>query len=92
MQSIDGTMEFASRYIWRGTDFSPVSFRLLAAARQSGSQLPSFFRRVGEFRQVRLAEFFRVMGAGYRVLAQIGSGYRYVARPVVSPMASYTSP
>ena len=50
------------------------------AARSSGSQLPSFFTRVSEFRQVRLAEFFRVMGAGYRVLAQIGAGYRYVAR------------
>lgn len=59
----------------RGTDLSPVSFRALSASRESASQIWSFFTRVAEFRQVRLSEFFRVGGAGYRICGMIGRPY-----------------
>ncbi len=58
IQSVNGSMEFASRFICRGADVSPVSFKLLVAARASSSQFPSFFKRVREFREVRLSEYF----------------------------------
>lgn len=69
--SVSGSMEFASRFIYQGVDVSPVSFKTLATGRQSAAQLWAFFRRVSEFRQVRLSEFFRVEGAGYRVTSYL---------------------
>lgn len=70
--SVNGSMEFASRFIYRGTDMSPVSFRLLVAAKSASSQLASFFRRVEEFREIRISEFFRISGAGYQVMGRVG--------------------
>lgn len=56
------------RFVLRGVDLSPVSFKALAAARQSSTMLWTFFSRIAEFRQIRMSEFARVMGAGYRIL------------------------
>lgn len=75
LRSVNGSLEFASRFVYRHQDLSPVSFKLLAAARSSSSQLWSFFRRVREFRPIRWSEFARLSGAGYRVLGRIGVSY-----------------
>lgn len=80
LKSVNGSMEFASRFILKGIDLSPISFKLLVAARSSSTQLPSFFSRLREFREVRLKEYFRVKGAGYRVLGRIGLGYRHLSK------------
>ena len=66
-------MEFASRFIWKGIDLSPVSFKLLVAARASTSQLPAFYDRIR-------GPYFRVVGAGYRVLGRVGLGYANLSK------------
>lgn len=78
--SVNGSLEFASRFIYRGVDVSPISFRMLATARMSVVQLAAFFTRLGEFRNPRFAEFIRVMGAGYRITAYAGIGYHLLHR------------
>ena len=75
LRSRNGSMEFASRFILEGRDLSPVSFKLLDAARRSTARR-SFS---AEFRQILQSEFFRVLGAGYRVLARCGVSYQDVA-------------
>lgn len=66
--SENNSLEFASRFIFRGTDLSPIYFKLLMAAKQSLPSIGLFFRRVREFREIRISEFIRVLGGGYRVL------------------------
>jgi hypothetical protein len=78
LRSCNGSLEFASRFIYRSVDLSPISFKLLSAARASSSQLWSFFRRVQEFRPVRWSEFARVSGAGYKVMGKLGVTYSTV--------------
>lgn len=70
--SNNGSLEFASRFLYRGIDVSPISFKALTVARVSVTQTWSFFRRIREFREIRISEFFRMAGAGYRVLAYTG--------------------
>lgn len=74
--SHNGSLAFAARLIWRGADVSPISHRLVANARWSASCVPSLLSRIREFRDFRISELFRLRGAGYRILALLGSSPR----------------
>lgn len=78
--SRNGSMEYASRFVYRGRDCSPISFRLLAAAREALGAMPSFFIRVEEFRTTSFAELLRLRGAGYRILPLASLPYSRVCR------------
>lgn len=73
--SMEGTCEFASRFIYRGKDLSPISFKALIVAESAASQLWSFFSRIQEFRPVCPVGLYRGCGAGYRVCARVGCSF-----------------
>ncbi|DAB41741.1 RNA-dependent RNA polymerase [Azolla filiculoides mitovirus 1] len=73
--SLDGTLEFASRYFTKGVDVSPLSFKLVNDAHASMSQGASLFLRLKQFREIRKSELYRFYGAGYRTLGKIDVPY-----------------
>jgi hypothetical protein len=58
------SLEFAKRFIWRGVDCSPLSFKELAAAKASFSSMVAF---VAKFR-ISFATMLSITGKGYRAL------------------------
>lgn len=71
IESVNGSYEFASRFIWSGFDVSPISYKFVTTARGNMPMCEPLIARLSEFRQVRLSELFRIYGAGYRVTAQL---------------------
>lgn len=57
--------EFAKRFLWKGIDVSPVSFKEVYVIRRSTCQ--SLVKRLRAFREVSRLEAFRWFGAGYKV-------------------------
>lgn len=64
--SNNGSCEFAKRFLWKGTDISPISFKEVYATRRSTCS--SLVTRLQTFRQVLRKEPYRWFGAGHRVL------------------------
>lgn len=58
--------EFAKRFLWKGVDVSPVSFKEVYCIRRSTCN--SLVKRILRFRSVSRVETYRWFGAGYRVL------------------------
>lgn len=71
--SDNGSAEFAKRFIYRGIDLSPISFKMVDSTRACLTLIHSLFLRLSEFRTVRLVELFRLYGAGYRVCSAVGN-------------------
>lgn len=58
------SLEFAKRFVWRGVDCSPVSFKELAAAKSSFTSLEAFMVKF----RLSLSTLFRIQGKGYKVI------------------------
>lgn len=67
------SMEFAKRFIYKGTDISPLSLKEFDVALRSLPALLSFIRRVATLVPVTYADVLRACGFGYRVLGRITS-------------------
>lgn len=85
-------MEFASRFIWKGIDLSPVSYKLLVASREKPvrpNYLPSLlvFRNSGRFASL---SSFACEGQVIVCWDSLVAGIRAVATKVVPPVARYT--
>jgi len=64
--SNNGSCEFAKRFLWRGVDVSPISFKEVYVMRRSTTA--SLVTRLSSFRYVSRLEPYRWFGASYRVL------------------------
>jgi len=64
--SDNGSCEFAKRFLWKGIDISPISFKEVYSMRRSTSL--SLVKRLRTFRAVHRKEPFRWFGASHRVL------------------------
>jgi len=64
--SNNGSCEFAKRFLWKGIDVSPVSFKEVYVMRRSTTA--SLVTRLSDFRDVSRLEPFRWFGASYKVL------------------------
>jgi len=94
------SFEFAKRFVSRGVNLSPVSFKELDVA---SSSLEAMIMLLSKFQgdQVRIASFARFRGYGYRVLSTLSKPLAllprhlkllmvFLAMPGISP-ASFTS-
>jgi len=64
--SNNGSCEFAKRFLWKGVDISPVSFKEVYSIRRSTTA--SLVKRIRAFREVHRKEPYRWFGASHRVL------------------------
>jgi hypothetical protein len=64
--SNNSSCEFAKRFLWKGVDVSPISFKEVYTIRRSTSG--SLVTRLRTFREVLRKEPYRWFGASYRVL------------------------
>lgn len=80
LESSNGSLEFASRFKWQGIDISPIPFELVTTARVAPVQSSMLVTRLREFREVRLTEMFRLVGARYRITGMVNVPYNQVSR------------
>jgi hypothetical protein len=66
IESNNGSCEFAKRFIWKGHDVSPVSFKEVYAMRRSTTS--ELVKRLSSYRAVSMKETYRWFGAGYKVM------------------------
>jgi len=64
--SDNGSCEFAKRFLWKGVDVSPVSFKEIYTTRRSTTK--ALVKRIQTFREVHRKEPYRWFGAGHKIL------------------------
>lgn len=67
--SNNGSCEFAKRFLWKGIDVSPISFKEIYTTRRSTTS--ALIKRIQAFRPVLRKEPYRWFGASYKVLPQV---------------------
>jgi len=82
------TLEFAKRFIWRGVDCSPVSFKELAAAKASFSSMEAFMVKF----RISLATLFSISGKGYKVLGGLHRPFKKLSTRVRKALVTFFSP
>lgn len=67
------SLEFAKRFIYKGTDVSPLSLKEFDVALRSLPNLLGFIRRAATLAPISYSDVLRSCGFGYRVLGRIAN-------------------
>lgn len=82
------SLEFAKRFIWRGVDCSPLSFKELAAAKASFSSMVAFIAKF----KISFATMLTITGKGYRARGGLEQPFMKLSGRIRKALVSLFAP
>jgi len=86
------SFEFAKRFIHKGQNLSPVSFKELDVAAVSLDAAVLLFQKFAEDKEWSLSSFMKLRGAGFRVLSKLDNDWDNISRHWKGALLYLSSP